>query len=156
METAKNVFKSWWFWVIIGLVVISLYFYKRGVTVGTNIPPPDVLLPPTAYRTQGEKEALQAWQNREGTSIANDLGAFFKGYSKYFSSNAGFDKINADLQLLSDAKLVIVYNLYKNLHHKTLKGTLVVDIRELYYFGGSAFYDRAVLTRKRLENLGGK
>jgi hypothetical protein len=153
METAKSTatkwLTSWQFWLVIAIIILSIYSYKKGVNDKAN-EMPDVVPYPDTYQTDAQKAQFDTWAKTDGLRIVTGFGDF---YSTWRIVYVKLSLLVIECNKLSDNQLVYINTLYNKKFYKLRKGSLVKDLEsDILIVGNGAYKDFA----KKLRNLGAK
>lgn len=153
METAKNNatkwLMSWQFWLVVGIILLSVYAYKKGVK-DKESEMPDTVPYPDDFQTDAQKAQFDSWAKTDGLRLVTAFGDFYSTWRVVYTK---LSLLIIECNRLSDNQLVYIDTLYNKKFYKLRKGSFVKDLEsDILIFGNGAYKDFA----KKLRNLGAK
>lgn len=153
METAKSTatkwLTSWQFWLVVVVITLLVFAYKKGINDKAN-EMPDTVPYPDNYQTDAQKAQFDTWAKTDGLRIVTAFGDFYSSWRIVYSK---LSVLVIECNKLSDNQLVYINTLYNKKFYKLRKGSLVKDLEsDILIVGNGAYRDFA----KKLRNLGAK
>jgi len=153
METAKITatkwLMSWQFWLVVGIILISVYAYKKGVKDKAS-EMPDTVPYPDNFQTEIQKAQFDTWAKTDGLRLVTAFGDFYSSWRIVYTK---LSLLVIECNRLSDNQLVYINTLYNKKFYKLRKGSFVKDLEsDILIIGNGAYLDFA----KKLRNLGAK